>query len=171
MIPYSGKLSREKTFANFEILWLFVKVFSAKFGCMASLAAQASNLRKFSCEIFYQFAKVSRYTVLQWSSSNVNTVEITTASPEYRDVHISEASGIFPADGGNVYLCCWALWRHVPKLSLAVCYTWQKRLTRFCVYQCYYNVQLVNCSAVVENLVCEACKCPHYPAKFVQSRY
>ena len=27
---YTGKLSREKTFANFMILWLFVKVFSAK---------------------------------------------------------------------------------------------------------------------------------------------
>ena len=30
-IPYSGKLSREKTFANFTVLWLFVKVFSVKF--------------------------------------------------------------------------------------------------------------------------------------------
>ena len=31
-IPYSGKLLREKTFANFEVLWPFAKVFSAKFG-------------------------------------------------------------------------------------------------------------------------------------------
>ena len=31
IIPYSGKLSREKTFANFTVLWLFVKVFSVKF--------------------------------------------------------------------------------------------------------------------------------------------
>ena len=44
LIPYSGKLSREKTFVNFAILWLFVKVFSAKFGSMASFgAAKASN--------------------------------------------------------------------------------------------------------------------------------
>ena len=30
-IPYSGKLLREKTFANYVVLWLFAKVFSAKF--------------------------------------------------------------------------------------------------------------------------------------------
>ena len=74
-IPYGRKLLREKTFANFAVLWPFMKVFSVKFGNMASFgAAQASNLRKFSpqklyflpiCEsflcknyIFYQFAKV-----------------------------------------------------------------------------------------------------------------
>ena len=38
-IPYSRKLSREKTFANFVVLWLFVKVFSAKFGGMVSFGA------------------------------------------------------------------------------------------------------------------------------------
>ena len=44
-LPYSGKLLREKTFANFTVLWLFAKVFSAKFGGVASLgAAQVSNL-------------------------------------------------------------------------------------------------------------------------------
>ena len=30
IIPYSGKLTREKTSANFTVLWLFVKVFSVK---------------------------------------------------------------------------------------------------------------------------------------------
>ena len=30
LIPYSGKLSREKTFANFAILWLSAKVFPLK---------------------------------------------------------------------------------------------------------------------------------------------
>ena len=29
-IPYSRKLSREKTFANFAVLWLYTKVFSVK---------------------------------------------------------------------------------------------------------------------------------------------
>ena len=33
-IPYSGKLSREKTFMNFEVLSLFAKVFSVKFGAV-----------------------------------------------------------------------------------------------------------------------------------------
>ena len=31
-ILYSGKLSREKTSVNFEVLWLFAEVFSVKFG-------------------------------------------------------------------------------------------------------------------------------------------
>ena len=36
-------------FMNFVVLWLFAKVFSAKFGGMAFFGAgQASNLRKFS---------------------------------------------------------------------------------------------------------------------------
>ena len=56
-LPYSGKLSREKTFANFAVLWLFTKVFFTKFGGIASFgAAKASNPRKFSL-------KFSRYTV------------------------------------------------------------------------------------------------------------
>ena len=36
---YSGKFSREKTFTNFVVLWLFSKVFSAKFGSVASFGA------------------------------------------------------------------------------------------------------------------------------------
>ena len=35
-VPYSEKVSREKTSANFVVLWLFMKVFSAKFGDVAS---------------------------------------------------------------------------------------------------------------------------------------
>ena len=31
MLLYGGKLSRGKTLANFEVLWLFAKVFSTKF--------------------------------------------------------------------------------------------------------------------------------------------
>ena len=53
-ILYGRKLSREKTFANFAVLWPFMKVFSVKFGNMASFgAAQASNLRKFSPQKLY----------------------------------------------------------------------------------------------------------------------
>ena len=51
--PYSGKLLRGK---NFAVLWLFAKVFSAKFGGEASFgAAQASSLQSakvFSLESF-----------------------------------------------------------------------------------------------------------------------
>ena len=39
----------EKTFVNFAVLWLFAKLFSAKFGGMASVgAAKGSNPQKFS---------------------------------------------------------------------------------------------------------------------------
>ena len=34
-VLYSGKLSREKTLPNFEVLWLFAKVFFTKFGHVA----------------------------------------------------------------------------------------------------------------------------------------
>ena len=48
-VPNSGKLSREKTFTNFTVLCLFVKVFSVKFGGVVSFGtAQASNQQKCS---------------------------------------------------------------------------------------------------------------------------
>ena len=46
-LPYSGKLLREKTFANFAVLWQYTKIFSAKFGTWHSLA-KANNPQKFS---------------------------------------------------------------------------------------------------------------------------
>ena len=60
-IPYSRKLSREKTFANFMFLWLFAKVFSAKFEGMSSLAQHKRAIREsflHETRIFHQFAKV-----------------------------------------------------------------------------------------------------------------
>ena len=51
--PNSQKLSREKTFANFEVLWLFMKVFSVKFWGVPSFStAKASNQWKFPPQIF-----------------------------------------------------------------------------------------------------------------------
>ena len=72
-LPYSRKLSREKTFVNFTVLWLFAKVFSTKFGDVATFgAAQVSNPHKF---FFHEIvislirekfspSKAFRYTVL-----------------------------------------------------------------------------------------------------------
>ena len=60
-IPYSGKLSRKKTFVNFAILCLFVKVFCMKFGGMASLARHKRAIRESFLRknrIFHQFTKV-----------------------------------------------------------------------------------------------------------------
>ena len=48
------KLSREKTFAIFAVLWLNAKVFSVKFGDVVSFGtAKASNPRKFSPRKWY----------------------------------------------------------------------------------------------------------------------
>ena len=55
-ITYSEKLSREKTFANFEVLGLFAKVFSAKFGGVASFGGTKSFLHENL--FFYQVTKV-----------------------------------------------------------------------------------------------------------------
>ena len=63
-IPYSGKLSREKTFTNFVVLWLCAKVI---FWCSKS----EQSAKVFSAKIVFftnsrKFSplKVSRYTVL-----------------------------------------------------------------------------------------------------------
>ena len=73
-IPYSGKLSREKTFINFTVWWLFTKVFLWNLGvwhlwhCKSKQSTKVfsvkivvfTNSRKFSK------SKVFRYTVLWW---------------------------------------------------------------------------------------------------------
>ena len=109
-IPYSGKLSREKTFANFAVLWQFVKVFSMKFGAWCSLvrpkrAMRESFLRK--NRIFHQFAKVfsfesfplySKLTSLQetlnllhtcpmWLLNNNAWSQVTAYTPRHTIVH------------------------------------------------------------------------------------
>ena len=57
-LPYSGKLLREKTFANFVVLWLYLKVFSIKFGLWRPLLRQKQAIRESFLCIFHQFAKV-----------------------------------------------------------------------------------------------------------------
>ena len=78
-VPYSGKLQKEKTFTNFELLWLFAKVFSTKFGDIASFGSTSeqsakvfsatlysSNLQKFSP------AKIFHYTVAQVATTSAD---------------------------------------------------------------------------------------------------
>ena len=54
----SEKLSREKTFANFKVWWLFARIFTVKFGGVVS--AQASKPLKFlhKKHIVFLFVKV-----------------------------------------------------------------------------------------------------------------
>ena len=55
-----------ETFANFAVLWLYAKVFSAKFGTWHPFAWQKRAIHEsFLSEncIFHKFTKVSHYTV------------------------------------------------------------------------------------------------------------
>ena len=45
-VPYSGKLSKEKTFANFAVLWLYAKVFFVKFGSWHPFVRQKRAIRE-----------------------------------------------------------------------------------------------------------------------------
>ena len=53
------KTLRDKTFANCEVLWLFIKVFSTKFGGMASFGGISEYFAKAFHQnlIFHQFTK------------------------------------------------------------------------------------------------------------------
>ena len=85
VLPYSRKLLREKTFANFTVLWLFAKVFPRNLGAWHSLAQQKwairenflsknrffSNLWKFLPQkfpaIWYILRWSSPFYLLSWS--------------------------------------------------------------------------------------------------------
>ena len=65
-IRYSGKLSREKTFANFMVLWVSVKVFSAKFGVVwHSKNEQSTKIVFFTNSQKFSPSKVSCYAVME----------------------------------------------------------------------------------------------------------
>ena len=94
IVPYSRKLSREKAFANFKILWLFAKVFFVKFWGMASFVSTSEQSAKFfPVKIFFSTnlrkfspAKVSRYTVILATQLN-----IFTQTQKYEFVNLSVA--------------------------------------------------------------------------------
>ena len=69
-VPYSGKLSREKTFANFEVLGPSAKVFSAKSAVIPTNWWGKQSTKVFSANFLFSTnsrkfspSKVSRYTV------------------------------------------------------------------------------------------------------------
>ena len=86
-VPYSGKLSREKAFVNFAVLWLFMKVFSVKFGAWHSLvrhkwAIRETFLRKsYFSPIHKSFfpLKVSHYTV--WEKKKMKNRQLLEIKP------------------------------------------------------------------------------------------
>ena len=71
---YSGKLLKEKTFANFAVLRLFVKVFSVKFGGVASFVkvfsvkfeGVASFVKVFSAKIVFVTSSLPRKFATIW---------------------------------------------------------------------------------------------------------
>ena len=76
IIPYSGKLLREKTFANFVVLWIFAKVSSAKFrGVVSFGAAKASNPRKFFSMKIVFFTNSQKFSPLKVFYYTVHTIQ------------------------------------------------------------------------------------------------
>ena len=73
---YSLKLLREKGLPNFEVLCLFVKVFSMKFGGVVSFDSTSEQSVKVFFTIFQQFVKVFSkesyplYNRLSWEGLN-----------------------------------------------------------------------------------------------------
>ena len=63
-----------KNFCEFEVLWLFVKVFFAKFGGVASIVAQVSNSQKFSPWKSYEKVKNMIWTVKKMSNHRVQII-------------------------------------------------------------------------------------------------
>ena len=49
----AGKLLREKTFANFKVLWLFAKVFSVRFGGVVSFGGTIGGASEQSAKILF----------------------------------------------------------------------------------------------------------------------
>ena len=90
-IPYSLKLLRKKTFANFEVSWLFAKVFSAKYGGVVSFSGTSKQSAKFFCtKIFFStnsqkfsLMKVSHYTVICWCSAITCTADFSWLQLEH----------------------------------------------------------------------------------------
>ena len=71
-VLYSGKLSREKTFTNFEVLWLFTKFFSAKFRGVASFGGTCEQFAKvFSHKSFPLYGSRNVFRILGSGSFSV----------------------------------------------------------------------------------------------------
>ena len=106
-VPYSGKLSKKKTFANFVVLWLYAKVFSAKFGAWHLLARQKQAIHESKNRIFtdsqnFSPSKVSHYTVFTsdmriWEFDNhykyMYTVYMYSHVPKVHVANITFAPG------------------------------------------------------------------------------
>ena len=80
-----GNFRWRKIFANFAVLWLFVTVFSVKFGSVASFgAAKASNLRKFSQQkLYFSLIRESflprKFTAIRYLSLPLHSVVVAIA--------------------------------------------------------------------------------------------
>ena len=86
LIPYSGRLSSEKTFVNFTVLWLYAKVFSVKFGhgvlwhCKSKQSAKIvfSPIHVFSLKSFPLYGNVG---VVSGGGAHQNSPSSSTFSP------------------------------------------------------------------------------------------
>ena len=76
-----GKLSREKSFVNFEVFWLFLKVFFTKFGGMVSFGGTSKQLTEiFSVKIIFSLENFPLYgckfTILCYDYDSLSCVNL-----------------------------------------------------------------------------------------------
>ena len=101
---YSGKLLREKTFADLVVLWLFLKVFSTEnLGTWCPLVQQKRAIRKsFLREnrIFHQFTKdFSLESFLPYSTMCMVLMMLVNISLVYQLITVTPCASII-----NVFL-------------------------------------------------------------------
>ena len=78
-VRYSGKLSRQKPFTNYEVSWLFPKIFTAKLKCMASFRGTNKHFHKcFPEKIFFstnlrKFPTIWYHTAVHTSISRMSS--------------------------------------------------------------------------------------------------
>ena len=87
IVLYSGKLLRKKTFANFEVLWLFMKFFFVKFGGVAIFGATSEQSPKiFSAKILLSSKVFFRESFPLHGSMNCSCVASFVFSYEVSEI-------------------------------------------------------------------------------------
>ena len=89
-LPYNGKLSREKTFVNFAVLWLFAKVFLHKIWWLGILwrGKSEQSVKIFSAKIVFftnlwKFSPLKVFCYAYMLNANCSTKKLTGIEQSY----------------------------------------------------------------------------------------
>ena len=110
LLPYSGKLLREQTFTNFMVLWLFAKLFFAKFGDVTFFGAEkTSNPQKFSPQKSYFSPICNSFLPRKFPVYTVFST-MSERNPLYGTIiHLSQRQHLTKGVLDNIYMSLTAL--------------------------------------------------------------